>query len=71
MGAWSFIEPRLRSLLPQGVTLGYQGRPDRASPAEGYAHRHAAEQARLVAAALSGAPEAGTGAPARTAASAG
>jgi 2-oxoglutarate dehydrogenase E1 component len=57
MGAWTFMEPRLRAILPEGVELGYEGRPDRASPAEGYAHRHAAEQARLVRAALAGAPE--------------
>jgi 2-oxoglutarate dehydrogenase E1 component len=57
MGAWTFIEPRLREILPEGVELSYEGRPGRASPAEGYAHRHAAEQSRLVRAALSGAPE--------------
>jgi 2-oxoglutarate dehydrogenase E1 component len=57
MGAWSYIEPRLRTVLPEGVTLGYAGRPDRASPAEGYAHRHIAEQNRIVRAALGGAPE--------------
>jgi len=58
MGAWTFVEPRLRALLPNGVTLSYAGRPERASPAEGYAHRHTAEQNRIVNAALGGAPEA-------------
>jgi 2-oxoglutarate dehydrogenase E1 component len=48
MGAWSFMEPRLRSLLPEGVTLRYAGRPERASPAEGYPAAHKAEQARIV-----------------------
>ncbi|HEX6748592.1 MAG TPA: 2-oxoglutarate dehydrogenase E1 component [Longimicrobium sp.] len=55
MGAWTFVEPRLRELLGE-LPLRYEGRPERASPAEGYAHRHAAEQTRIVRAALSGAP---------------
>jgi len=55
MGAWTFAEPRLRGLLGE-LPLRYEGRPDRASPAEGYAHRHAAEQMRIVRAALSGSP---------------
>ena len=58
MGAWTFVEPRLRRILPDGVELRYEGRPERASPAEGYAHRHTAEQNRLVRAALSDPPEA-------------
>lgn len=36
MGAWQWLEPRLRRILPEGVSLRYIGRPDRASPAEGY-----------------------------------
>ena len=55
MGAWTFMEPRLRELLGE-LPLRYEGRPERASPAEGYAHRHTAEQMRIVRAALSGAP---------------
>ena len=54
MGAWSFLEGRLEALLPDGVSLRYAGRPDRASPAEGYPSAHAAAQARLVADALTG-----------------
>jgi 2-oxoglutarate dehydrogenase E1 component len=54
MGAWSFVSPRLAELLPAGTTLRYVGRPDRASPAEGYGNAHAAEQARIVAEALAG-----------------
>ena len=54
MGAWSFIEPRLRTILPTGVTLRYIGRPERASPAEGYLSAHKAEQARIVGEALGG-----------------
>ena len=52
MGAWSYMEPRLRDLLRQLerlLPIRYVGRPERASPAEGYADRHAAEQARIVA----------------------
>ncbi|HEU4829860.1 MAG TPA: multifunctional oxoglutarate decarboxylase/oxoglutarate dehydrogenase thiamine pyrophosphate-binding subunit/dihydrolipoyllysine-residue succinyltransferase subunit [Gemmatimonadales bacterium] len=52
MGAWTYIAPKLRSLLGEGVELEYVGRPDRASPAEGYPAAHAAEQTRIVAAAL-------------------
>jgi len=54
MGAWTFVEPRLRALLGE-MPFRYEGRPERASPAEGYAHRHNAEQMRIVRAALSGA----------------
>ncbi len=54
MGAWSYMEPRLRALLPDGVSLRYAGRPDRASPAEGYPAAHTAEQQRIVAEALDG-----------------
>ena len=48
MGAWSYIAPRLLPLLPQGAELEYVGRPERASPAEGYPAAHAAEQSRIV-----------------------
>jgi 2-oxoglutarate dehydrogenase E1 component len=48
MGAWTYVEPKLRELLPKGAALGYVGRPDRASPAEGYPAMHAMEQARIV-----------------------
>ena len=47
MGAWRFVEPRLRELTGDR-SLTYAGRPDRASPAEGYPQAHAAEQARIV-----------------------
>lgn len=52
MGAWTYLEPKLRELTPAGVELSYVGRPERASPAEGYPAAHAAEQARIVTAAL-------------------
>ncbi|GIW08362.1 MAG: 2-oxoglutarate dehydrogenase E1 component [Dehalococcoidia bacterium] len=52
MGAYGFVFPRLWTLLPQGVRLRYVGRREKASPAEGSALRHSAEQARIVAAAF-------------------
>ena len=57
MGAWYYINLRLRDLLEEmgaGVPLRYIGRPERASPAEGSADAHAEEQARIVNAAFSG-----------------
>ncbi|MFI5234336.1 MAG: multifunctional oxoglutarate decarboxylase/oxoglutarate dehydrogenase thiamine pyrophosphate-binding subunit/dihydrolipoyllysine-residue succinyltransferase subunit [Gemmatimonadales bacterium] len=52
MGAWTFLQERLRAVLPKGATLSYAGRPERSSPAEGYPAAHAAEQKRIVAEAL-------------------
>jgi 2-oxoglutarate dehydrogenase E1 component len=52
MGAWNFVAPRIAPLLPSGVPLRYEGRPERASPAEGFAEMHAAEQARIIASVL-------------------
>ena len=51
-GAWGFVRERLQRALPAGATLGYAGRPERASPAEGYPAAHAKEQARIMAEAL-------------------
>jgi 2-oxoglutarate dehydrogenase E1 component len=48
MGAWTFVQPRLEALIGDGRTLRYLGRPERASPAEGWADEHAANQRRLV-----------------------
>ena len=52
MGAWNYLDPKLRELLPAGAELRYVGRPERASPAEGYPAAHMAEQSRIVADAL-------------------
>ncbi|MDQ3412577.1 MAG: 2-oxoglutarate dehydrogenase E1 component [Chloroflexota bacterium] len=55
MGAWTFMEPRLRSLLSRlerPMPIHYLGRPERASPAEGSAEHHANEQARIIAVAF-------------------
>ena len=54
MGAWRYIAPRIRELLGAETPLSYSGRPERASPAEGYASDHEAEQERIVTEALSG-----------------
>ncbi|HVK04984.1 MAG TPA: 2-oxoglutarate dehydrogenase E1 component [Armatimonadaceae bacterium] len=48
MGAWTFVAPRLSALLPEGVTLRYEGRAEAASPAEGKISAHEREQNRLV-----------------------
>ena len=40
MGAWSVMWRRLPELLPEGVELRYVGRPQRASPSEGYPAAH-------------------------------
>src|SRR5438046_2671386 len=47
MGAWNFIEPRLRTLFCSEIA--YAGREARASPDVGALPRHKREQARLVA----------------------
>jgi 2-oxoglutarate dehydrogenase E1 component len=52
MGAWRYLEPKLRELLPAGADLEYAGRPERASPAEGYPAAHSAEQNRILSEAL-------------------
>ena len=57
MGSWTYISPRLRDLIPGEMELRYEGRPFRASPAEGYADKHGAEQARIIGAAWSNAPQ--------------
>src|SRR5690606_33042627 len=55
MGAWRFVEPHLRKLAGKNE-VRYVGRPERASPAEGYLITHEAQQARIVQEALTGAP---------------
>ena len=56
MGAWSYVQPRLRASVGTMVTLKYIGRPERASPAEGYQGAHNEEQARIVREALAPVP---------------
>ena len=56
MGAWSYVAPQLRVATGNMLTVRYIGRPERASPAEGYGDAHKAEQSRVVAEALTPAP---------------
>ena len=54
MGAWRYLEAKLRELVSEGhpMEIRYVGRPERASPAEGYPAAHAAEQSRIIREAL-------------------
>ena len=52
MGGWSFVEPRLRTLL--GKNVAYVGRDASASPATGSRQIHLREQKELLEAALDG-----------------
>ncbi len=52
-GAWHFIQSRLRDSI-NGAELWFAGRVSYAAPAEGHLQSHLANQAALVAAALSG-----------------
>ncbi len=51
-GCWTFMEPRLREMLPAGATLGYCGRDAAASPATGSHKQHEAEEEELLSHAL-------------------
>jgi 2-oxoglutarate dehydrogenase complex dehydrogenase (E1) component-like enzyme len=48
MGAWTYVSPRLRASTGNQLTVRYLGRPERASPAEGYHQAHTEEQLRIV-----------------------
>jgi 2-oxoglutarate dehydrogenase E1 component len=52
MGARAHMNQRLRQVMPAGLSFGNIGRPERASPGEGYPAAHAAEQSRIVRTAL-------------------
>jgi 2-oxoglutarate dehydrogenase E1 component len=47
MGAWTFVEPRLRALAGE-LPLQYVGKPSRPSPAQGSAKFHRQEHAGIV-----------------------
>ncbi|MDQ0191222.1 2-oxoglutarate dehydrogenase E1 component [Alicyclobacillus cycloheptanicus] len=53
MGAWTYMEPRLREILGS-LPLRYIGRPERSSPAEGQAHTHDAVQRQILEATVEG-----------------
>jgi 2-oxoglutarate dehydrogenase E1 component len=44
--------PRLMQILPEHLAFGYIGRPERASPGEGYPAAHVTEQSRIICTAL-------------------
>ncbi|MGZ6709181.1 MAG: multifunctional oxoglutarate decarboxylase/oxoglutarate dehydrogenase thiamine pyrophosphate-binding subunit/dihydrolipoyllysine-residue succinyltransferase subunit, partial [Solirubrobacteraceae bacterium] len=52
MGARAHMSPRLMQILPSHLKFGYIGRPERASPGEGYPAAHTAEQNRILRTAL-------------------
>jgi len=52
MGARAHMFPRLMQILPDDIAFGYVGRPERASPGEGYPAAHVAEQSRIIRTAL-------------------
>ena len=52
MGARAHMFPRLMQIMPHEMHFGYIGRPERASPGEGYPAAHAAEQSRIVTTAI-------------------
>jgi 2-oxoglutarate dehydrogenase E1 component len=47
-GAWSFVEPLLRKVLPERAQLSYVGRVASAATAPGYQSVHAARQAEVI-----------------------
>ena len=48
MGAWTFVEPRLRGLAGGELPLHYVGKQPRPSPAQGSAEFHRQEHAGIV-----------------------
>ncbi|HEY1689140.1 MAG TPA: multifunctional oxoglutarate decarboxylase/oxoglutarate dehydrogenase thiamine pyrophosphate-binding subunit/dihydrolipoyllysine-residue succinyltransferase subunit [Solirubrobacteraceae bacterium] len=52
MGARAHMFPRLMQIMPEHIGFGYIGRPERASPGEGYPVAHIAEQNRIVSTAV-------------------
>ncbi len=52
MGARAHMFPRLMQIMGEDMHFGYVGRPERASPGEGYPASHIIEQSRIVRTAL-------------------
>ncbi len=52
MGARAHMMPRLMQILPDHLAFGYIGRPERASPGEGYPAAHVLAQNRIIDSAL-------------------
>jgi len=51
-GAWGYMEPRLRELLPDPAVLTYFGRDEGASPATGSYKMHQVEEQEIISHAL-------------------
>jgi len=51
-GAWTFVEPQLREILPSSAQLLYAGSPASASTAPGYHSAHVARQTALISSAF-------------------
>jgi 2-oxoglutarate dehydrogenase E1 component len=52
MGARAHMFPRLMQIMPDEIHFGFIGRPERASPGEGYPAAHIKEQSRIVGTAI-------------------
>jgi 2-oxoglutarate decarboxylase len=52
VGARAHMFPRLMQIMPEEMHFGFIGRPERASPGEGYPAAHIKEQSRIVRTAL-------------------
>jgi 2-oxoglutarate decarboxylase len=52
VGARAHMFPRLMQIMPEDIRFGFIGRPERASPGEGYPAAHIAEQNRIVTTAI-------------------
>ncbi|MHA0856590.1 2-oxoglutarate dehydrogenase E1 component [Paenibacillus sp. CMAA1364] len=52
MGAWRYIDQRIRAITPKGITVSYNGRPERSSTASGYQKVHLFEQEQIISKAL-------------------
>ena len=57
MGAWTFVEPRLRELVDWQLPVTYIGKPSRPSPAQGSAAFNKKEHAHIVRSAFKQADE--------------
>jgi 2-oxoglutarate dehydrogenase E1 component len=57
MGAYWHVKRRLEPKLPKQLILNYVGRPERASPSEGYAIAAEKQEEKIVQAALASKPD--------------
>ncbi|MFJ5715234.1 2-oxoglutarate dehydrogenase E1 component [Neobacillus sp. NPDC093127] len=59
MGAWNFVEPRIREIVSTGIKVDYIGRRRRSSPAEGDPNVHKLVQSKILHMALTRVEEGG------------